>query len=327
MNAGLLALVGALTGLHAATWGGFKDSRFEGFNASSFRRSVVLGIACSLVVTVSGAVASSSGVLVAVGLCYATERLVTEWWKAIIREDPQSGYSIPMRLAVRGRPIDARGPRYAVGALIAVALVAACVVASRVDLGATLLPWWGTALVGGVGGWLTAVGGAWKDAPIEGFQRVKFFRSPVVATIWGCLLLPFASSLPVLVLAAGGWSVVSIETYKTFLTGGPPGKFAGQAVRFDTDRARARCSAIHALLYAALVGVLCSDLLLGRGAGALGQLHRDAALLVVLVWASGFAALVLGTVNSATVGRSHGSDRPAEPRGRLGDADIRGAST
>jgi hypothetical protein len=279
------------------------------------------------VVAVSGAVPQSSGLLVAVGLCYTAERLVTEWWKAIIREDPQSAYSIPMRLAVGGRPVDARGPRYVVGVSIAALLVIACLLASRVDPGAARLPWWGTALVGGVGGWLTAIGGAWKDAPIEGFQRVKFFRSPAVATIWACLLLPFTASLPVLALAAGGWSVVSIETYKTFLAGGPPGKFAGQAVRFDVERVRARCRAIHAVLYAVLISVLSGDLLLGRGATSLGQLHQDGALLVVLLWASAVAARVLGTGNSATVGRSHGSGRPGEPSERLGDADIRGAST
>jgi hypothetical protein len=327
VNGFLLAAVGGLTGLHAATWGAFKDSRFEGFRRASFRRSVYLGIACSLMLASSGTVTTSSGVLVVVGLCYASERLVTEWWKAIVREDPQDGYSIPMRLAVSGRPVDARGPRYVVGAAIALGLVITCLVASRVDGRVAQLPWWGMALLGGIGGWLTAIGGAWKDAPIEGFQRVKFFRSPVVATIWGCLLVPFASSLPVLAVAAGGWSVVSIETYKTVLAGGPPGKFAGKPQRFDATRARSRCRLIHALLYVVLIGALLGDLLNGRGAATPGHLYPNGALLLVLVWAAGFGAVVLRTANSATVGGSHGSDRPAESSGRLGNADIRGAST
>ena len=45
-------------------------------------------------------------------------------------------------------------------------------------------------LVGGTGGWLTAVGGAWKDAPVEGFSGWKFLRSPAVATGWALLLAP-----------------------------------------------------------------------------------------------------------------------------------------
>ena len=37
--------------------------------------------------------------------------------------------------------------------------------------------------VGALGGWYSAFGGAWKDAPIEGFQLFKFFRSPLQAAI------------------------------------------------------------------------------------------------------------------------------------------------
>src|SRR3954454_13679757 len=125
MNAVVLAVTGALAGLHAASWGAFKDSPFEGFRPASFFRSLGLGLGCSVLLGVTGLVRSSSGVLVAVGLCYAGERLATEWWKAILREDQQSAYSIPMRLALHGRPVDARLPRYAVGASVAVGLVAA----------------------------------------------------------------------------------------------------------------------------------------------------------------------------------------------------------
>src|SRR3954453_5384896 len=35
----------------------------------------------------------------------------------------------------------------------------------------------------------TAVGGAWKDAPIEGFSGWKFLRSPAIATAWA---VPFS---------------------------------------------------------------------------------------------------------------------------------------
>jgi len=43
MSALLWPVVGALTGLHAATWGAFKDSPFEGFRIRSFARSIALG--------------------------------------------------------------------------------------------------------------------------------------------------------------------------------------------------------------------------------------------------------------------------------------------
>jgi hypothetical protein len=327
MNAALLAGIGAATGLHAATWGAFKDSPFEGFRLTSFARSVGLGVAGALLVGLAGVVGPASGVLVAVGVCYAGERLATEWWKSILREDPQTAYSIPMRLAVHGRPVDARLPRYAVGAAIAVGLVAAFVVASRVQGRLPQAPWPVTLLAVGLGGWLTAFGGAWKDAPVEGFQVAKFFRSPGVATVWGCLLLPFSSDLPVLIVAAGGLSVISIETYKTFLAGGAPGKFAGKPVRFTPDRARKLCRLTHAMAYVLLACVLGLTLLLGRAEGEpSAQLDREAALLVALVWACTLGSLVLGTFTSATVRTSNSSGGLAEPTGRLGDADIRRAS-
>ena len=61
--------------------------------------------------------------LVFVGVIYAVERLATELWKSFIREDDQDAYAIPMRIAVLGRTVDGRGPRYLMGVVIFVAVV------------------------------------------------------------------------------------------------------------------------------------------------------------------------------------------------------------
>jgi hypothetical protein len=326
MNLALYAAVGALTGLHASTWGAFKDSPFEGFRLTSFTRSIVLGVMSGLLVSLAGAVRPASGVLVAVGVCYTAERLVTEWWKTILREDFQGAYAIPMRLAVRGRPVDARLTRYAVGAVIVLGFVVAYLVASRLSVHSPQASYEAALLVG-LGGWLTAFGGAWKDAPVEGFQLVKFFRSPVVATVWGYVLLAFTTDLPSLILGAGGLSVATIETYKTFLAGGPPGKFATKPVRFVPDRARRACRLAHATTYLLLAAGLTATLLHVRpGAASAGQAGRELPLLAALVWASAVGSLVLHSTVSATVGTSNGSDGLAEPTGSLSDADIRRAS-
>jgi hypothetical protein len=327
MNGEVFAAIGALTGLHAASWGAFKDSPFEGFRRTSFVRSLGLGVGCALLVGLSGLVGSSSGVIVAIGVCYAGERLVTEWWKAILREDRQSAYSIPMRLSLRGRPIDARLPRYLVGAGIGVGLVALCAVARALEQDGDKMPSWVILVLGGAGGWLTALGGAWKDAPVEGFQRGKFFRSPVVATAWGCLLLPFSPSVTCLAFAAGGLSVATIETYKTFLSGGPPGKFAGKTTRFEVSGVRDRCRRVHGAVYAVLAAVLAVGLLQRSNVEAAGELGKDVGCLVALVWASCYGALVLVSSNSDNVVTRRGSEPSAGPPGRLSDADIRGADS
>ena len=256
MNLLLLCLLGLLCGLHAATWGGFKDSPFEGFRPASFVRSVALGLATALALALATDLESTQPLLLLVGLCYALERLATEWWKSVLREDDQGAYSIPMRLAVHGRPIDDPRRRHAIGAMIALGILLAWWAARAIQHAVSPLPFWGLVLVAGIGGWLTAVGGAWKDAPVEGFSGWKFLRSPVVATAWAIVLSRFTGDWVLLTMAAAGWSVISIETYKTFLTGGrPPGKFADKPVRFLPQAAREACRAIHVSLYGVLASV------------------------------------------------------------------------
>ena len=254
MSAAEVVLAGLATGLHAASWGGFKDSPFEGFRRRSFLRSPVVALAVALALVTVGPLEWVRTPLVLVGLLYAGERLSTEWWKAFVREDDQAAYSIPMRVAVLGRPVDARLPRYLAALAVAGALALVLVVPVA---GTDGLPAWALVVVGGSGGWLTAAGGAWKDAPVEGFSGWKFLRSPVVATAWALVLLPTVSDPRMLAVAAGGLAVLVVETYKTFLTGGrPPGKFAGRPLRFDADTARERCRALHCLVYAALAALV-----------------------------------------------------------------------
>jgi hypothetical protein len=288
----LVALVVGLgTALHSASWGAFKDSPYEGFSSRSFTRSILVGLTLSLALLQAG-VASGLPAVVLVGLCVAGERLLTEWWKAIVREDDQAAYSIPMRLGFHGRPVDSRSTRYAVGGAVLLALFAVGWLAVALQGVVATAPWWVVVIIGGAGGWLTAVGGAWKDAPIEGFSGWKFLRSPVVATAWALTLLPFADSWLVLAVTAAGWAVTSIETYKTFLTRGrPPGKFAGKPVRFAARGPRSACVLLHAGCHLALVGTVLAMLLTGDA--GLRQADQVLSLTGILALALVLATLVL----------------------------------
>jgi hypothetical protein len=205
-------------------------------------------------------------------------------------------------------------------------------------------------LGGGLGGWLTAVGGAWKDAPIEGFSSWKFLRSPAVATAWGWLLLSSTADWLVVVVAAGGLSVCTIETYKTFLTGGrPPGKFTGKPVRFAARRVRHTCRTVHCGLYALLSCWLIGSLVI-EGSG--DRLHNPASASTgaVAVAATVMCALVLrsrlvplpGTpitqvppfgeqpaLSAAMLGwwRTHAAPRPESARDSDADVDLRRKAT
>lgn len=246
----IAGVVGLLVGLHAASWGAFKDTPFEGFRLRSYLRSVILA---ALVAVVAAPLLPHEGaaVLVLMGVVYAIERFTTEWWKAILREQDQGRYTIPMRLGFRGRPINRKATRYAVGAAVGVVVVFGLFGLQALQVRFPSVPTlWVIATVGGAGGWATAVGGAWKDAPIEGFSGWKFLRSPVVATLWAVPLSFLTGSWVTLLLAAGGFAVASIETYKTFLTGGrPPGKFAGRPVRTHLPALRSMFAHQHAVLW------------------------------------------------------------------------------
>lgn len=268
----MLAIIaaGLLSGAHAATWGGYKDSPFEGFHLSRQARSVAVAGLAAFVVAITGWLRTEE-ITVVIGAVYAIERLATEWWKTILRDDDQSAYSIPMRLGYRGRPVDRPGLRYGVGAGVLVIVVLSFAALHLVQGALPQAPVWLVTIgIGGIGGWATAVGGAWKDAPVEGFSGWKFLRSPVVATAWAVPLSTLTSDWPTLVLAAGGLAVATIETYKTFLTGDrPPGKFAHKPQQFPVGRVRLVLGMAHAGLWAclALWSALTLDHLSGGPAG------------------------------------------------------------
>lgn len=255
MSITYVVLLALLAGTHAATWGAYKDSPFEGFKPASFVRSILVAVLAATAMAMMTDLESSLAPVVFMGLVYAIERLATELWKSFLREDDQDAYAIPMRAAIQGRVVDSRLARYAMGLVVIAAIVMMGWAASALqpaDGGHLSL----LVLVGGIGGWLTAVGGAWKDAPVEGFSGWKFLRSPVVATAWTVILLPFTQDWVALSIAAAGLSVLSIETYKTFFTGGrPPGKFDGKPVRPGLGVQRHRCQLLHASVYLCLAFV------------------------------------------------------------------------
>src|SRR6185436_20247742 len=70
-----------------------------------------------------------------------------------------------------------------------------------------------------------------KDAPIEGFETFKFFRSPALALFWSFLIACFSTDYLFIALCGLGFTVATIETYKTFFFPNKPrGKFAGKPI-------------------------------------------------------------------------------------------------
>lgn len=234
MNQAVAVLIGALAGLHISTWGMYKDGPHEGFRWAKYFRSTVVGAAVGAAAYpfVAWDLVGDPGLrLVYWGLVYCLERGATEFWKYFIREEDQAKYFIPMQFGIMGRPMKNAPLRIAIGVGVAVVCVLVFFGLQAVERRVELPAWALVVTVGSVFGWISACGGAWKDAPIEGFETFKFFRSPGVAAAWACLVVPFTTSWTIVALAAEGFTVASIETYKKFgHPDKPPGKFDGKPI-------------------------------------------------------------------------------------------------
>ena len=275
MEFGIALLIGLAAGAHTSTWGMYKDSPHEGFAWPRYARSIVVSTLSALVWQAAAGfdLGSAGGRFVLFGLVYVTERGLVELWKGYLREEDQSKYFIPMQLHVMGRLVTSRRVRLAVAAgLVALVLGIAWGLVA-LQRAAALTPIAAVLLVGSVGGWLSAFGGAFKDAPIEGFETLKFFRSPLVALAWAFVLALFTVHYLFIALAGLGYTVATIETYKTFFfPNRPRGKFAGKPILFPhLLRWRYR----FAPLYAAIWVAVLANLALAFGEPQRGLLGRE----------------------------------------------------
>jgi hypothetical protein len=227
--------VGMIAGTHTSTWGMYKDAAHEGFTWRKYLRSVLISAAIApLLVFGFGLPANSIGeLLILFGVTYVLERAVSEFYKTFLRTEDQSKYFIPMQFAVKGRVVKSRRARLAVGVGVAAVAIALAIVVSLLQPDATRPSLLRFGIAGCLAGWFSAIGGAWKDAPIEGFETFKFFRSPAFATAYALLLSGFTDQLLLAALAGLGFTVATLETYKTFFFPSKPrGKFAGKPIRF-----------------------------------------------------------------------------------------------
>ncbi len=261
-------LVGVLAGLHTATWGMYKDAVHEGFTWPKYLRSVLAGavLGVALGPRLGLDLTDPGHLLVLFGVVYVLERVTTELYKTFVRDEDQSKYFIPMQFAVRGRLVRSRLARLAI-ASVAVFL-GACLLGLVVRLQASSAavptpP--AVALIGSLGGWVSAFGGAWKDAPFEGFEIRKFFRSPVIAGAWALLLFSFVPSLALVGLAALGFTIATLETYKTFYHADKPrGKFAGKPVHYPAMLlTRRRFVPLYTAIWVAIVGMVMAAMVPG----------------------------------------------------------------
>ena len=199
--------------------------------------------------------------MVLFGLVYAVERALVEFYKTFVREEDQSKYTIPMQFAVFGKPVQDRARRWTVAA--GVAAVALLLAFWTANLDAASLPLPILLLIGSAAGWVSAIGGAWKDAPIEGFETFKFFRSPAITGTYAFLISRLDGRMLIVALCALGFTVATIETYKTFFFPSKPrGKFANKPIVYpEWLRYRLRFVPLYVGIWVFVIGAFAQALL------------------------------------------------------------------
>ena len=74
------------------------------------------------------------------------------------------------------------------------------------------------ALIGAISTLIVAIGGGVKDSQFEGWDTIKFFRSPFLGLFTGAFLIFFTQNPLLLFLSNIGLERTVVELYKTFIT-------------------------------------------------------------------------------------------------------------
>ncbi len=230
--------VAALSGLYTSLWGAFKDSPWEGFQRRTFPRSVLFSIAIYGFLLAVPALRGRVGELGFVQLFFLVmglERFLTELYKGCFRQEPQEKYFVPSELRLLGRPLPGRGLRIAAG------VVLVGMVLGVLSIGTPITSFWGYLAAAYLTGLLVSGGGAWKDAPFEGFHGLKFLRSGLTLALASPLFYWLRTpeepvALGVLVYMNGGLERFLVEYYKTYIQRNRSGKFRPDLPRVETAR-------------------------------------------------------------------------------------------
>ena len=241
--------VSAISGLYTSLWGAFKDSPYEGLKPKTFPRSIYFNVVIFLVLYFVPPFDARVQALSLFQLFFLTmglERFLAEIYKGFFRTEDQDKYFVPSRITFFGTHVASDLLRYGTGVVI-VALVFAV---TWIDV--TVESFVAVAITAYATGLLVSLGGAYKDAPFEGFMPLKFQRSGFVLALLSPVFYfsnnPAAPiSLGFLIYMNGGLERFVVEYYKTYIQRNMSGKF-----RPDLERIQKHLDERERYHYAAL---------------------------------------------------------------------------
>jgi len=227
-----ILVIWIIAGLNSATWWAYKDSIVEGFNIISFMRSLIVWWLVSILLYLFFDINWWILFLSVIGV----ERLFTELYKMGWRVENQEKYAIPMYFSYLGNVIyDTKSRRFVLG-FILLFLFLVSYILYQINLTFNFFQYILWALVVWL---LVMLGWANKDAPFEGFDFLKVWRSIFIALIGGIVIFIIVSyattkidSVLVYMLMIAWFERMFSEFYKSFLKWSIPGKFKLRKVIF-----------------------------------------------------------------------------------------------
>ncbi len=231
-----VSTLGLAAGLHAASYGAYKDSPHESFLPRRFVRELIFATLLAATLWTLGLHAGQSPFILYVS-AFALSRIATEFWKLFVRIEPQSDYRIPTQIHWMAGVIQNPLARLVLG----IGFVASIY---GIYLLSKILPheWpvWLRGLVTGLTiGMCEGLAGGYKDGAIEGFYWRKFFKSPFFGTVGGLVASGHTADPLFLLLGAIGTMRMLLELlFKMVVPDYAPGKFRSMVGPYTEWQAR-----------------------------------------------------------------------------------------
>ena len=244
-------IVSIISGLYTSSWGAYKDSPFEGLKFYTYPRSVVFSAVIFIILSsIPDIRVEVNGLNLArlFFLVMGIERASSEVYKGFFRNECQKKYFIPSRITFLGRYIPDMHRYYTGIALFICAL-------ATLFLDIEIENFYEYVIVSFCTGFTTALGGAYKDAPYEGFEPAKFIRSPIILMICSPILFLLGPvSMGLLIYMNWGLERFIVEYYKTFVLRTRSGKFRPDIQK--NDRFNIARKKLHTLALIIAIGIV-----------------------------------------------------------------------
>ncbi len=221
-------LIGVIAGIHAGSYGAYKDSPYEGFKVRRVIREIFITSTIGLLFSVYQWAKQEEYFIVFL-VIFASSRLITEFYKLFIRTENQNLYKIPTQIHLFGEIINNRFERLIIGVFSLLFIVDVYMLGQYALVGFPIII--KGIILGFLMGLATAIAGSYKDGFFEGFDKFKFLRSPFLGLIGGLFVSQFTGNVLFIILCVVGFERVIVELYKAFLKKGYwPGKFGSGKV-------------------------------------------------------------------------------------------------